>query len=373
VLPEYSSDASSHLYHTWELVEELSHRLKLFIFIEKAKEPPGLKSADYIYIQKFNLLPLRLIERFIVFLWARLRGYREFYVHISHFSAILAAMVARHSGGRVYYWYCGLRSVSVDQQRKMGAKIRQKLFNEYAFRFNLKVVNFLVTGTPSMANYYWQNFGISMRKIKVIPNSINLARFQSGNHNPAEFKKEMGITENNKMVLFVHWLSERKGAHYLAAIIKEVTAKIPNAVFIIVGDGPYRGKLIQEINDTGLDKYVKLTGGVPNAEIAKYYAIADLFIMPSTDEGFPRVLLEAMAMGVPFVATDVGGVRDILTKRQMEFITPVGDVAAFNQKVINLLGDDKLREELKAEGLRKVAEFDRQAVAELFYAMIVRG
>ncbi len=185
--------------------------------------------------------------------------------------------------------------------------------------------------------------------------------------------KELDIPNSRKVVLFVHWLSERKGAHYLPGIIKKVVDKIPNAVFVVVGDGPYRGKLIQEINEVGIGEYTRVTGGVPNAKIPQYYCLADLFIMPSTDEGFPRVLLEAMAMGIPFVANDVGGVRDILTTKQLAFINPVGDITAFSGKIIRLLNDDKLRNELKAEGFTKVKEFEERAVADLFASMIAGG
>ena len=175
--------------------------------------------------------------------------------------------------------------------------MRQKFLNDCAFRFNLKMINCLVTGTPLMAEHYSQNYGISINKIKVIPNSINRARFQPGNYDYTKIKEEFGVPEDNKVVLFIHRLSERKGAHYLAEIISNVSDKNPHTTFIIIGDGPYRDKLAQQINNAGLAKYTKLTGGVPNTEVSRYYAIADLFIMPSTDEGFPRVLLEAPRRG----------------------------------------------------------------------------
>jgi glycosyltransferase involved in cell wall biosynthesis len=374
VLPEYSSRTCSHAYHTWELIEDLAQRMRIYLFIERADEPPELPSADHIYVQKFTGFPLRLLERLFLFLLIRLRGYQDFYVHISHFSSIVAAVVARLSGGRVYYWNCGLRTVSAQQQKTFLHRVRHRLLNECAFRWNLKMINYLVTGTPLMAEYYSRSFGIAMKKIKVIPNSINLERFrQPDKEHKVELMKDLGISDSNRIVLFVHWLSERKGAQYLPEIIEKVTAEIPGAVFVIAGDGPDRDKLLLGIKDAGLEKNARVIGGVPNAKIPQYYALADLFIMPSTDEGFPRVLLEAMAMGAPFVANDVGGVRDIITQRQLEFITPVGDVTAFSDKIISLLKDNKLRDELKAEGYLKVKQFEKQAVADMFASMLSTG
>ena len=78
VLPEYSSSTSSHLYHTWELIEDLAQKIRIYLFVERATEPPKLKSADHIYVQRFTLFPFRLLERFFMLLLIRLRGYRDF-------------------------------------------------------------------------------------------------------------------------------------------------------------------------------------------------------------------------------------------------------------------------------------------------------
>ncbi len=208
VLAEFSPDICSHLYHTWELLEDLTHRVKIYLFVERAAETPDLKFAEHVYVQKFTRFPFRLLERFLIFSLIRLRGYRNFYVHISHFSSLLAAVVARLSGGRAYYWNCGLRSVSANERRSFRSRMRQKFLNDCAFRLNLKMINYLVTGTPLMAEHYSRNYGISVNKIKVIPNSINLARFQPGNYDCTKIREEFGVTEGNKVVLFVHWLSE---------------------------------------------------------------------------------------------------------------------------------------------------------------------
>jgi glycosyltransferase involved in cell wall biosynthesis len=373
VLPEYSPGTSSHLYHTGELLEELAQRLRIYLFVERWAEYPSIKGVEQVYLQRFRRFPWKLLERFIVFLGLRLKGYHTFYIHISHFSALLAALITRVLGGRVYYWNCGLRKGAKTSPQTLSERVRKKLLDECAFKLTLKMINFLVTGTPLMARHYSRNFGINLKKIKVVPNSINLERFRQESYSRAALRQELAIGKESKVVLFVHWLSERKGAHYLAKIIGEVTAQVPNAVFVIVGDGPYREKLVRELDAAGLEKHTKLIGSVPNAEVPRYYALADLFIMPSTDEGFPRVLLEAMAMGVPFVAIDVGGVRDILTARQLEFVTAEDDLATFTKKVIELLDSDSLREELRQEGLVKVREFDREAVANLLASTLTEG
>lgn len=82
---------------------------------------------------------------------------------------------------------------------------------------------------------------------------------------------------------------------------------MPKTVFTIIGDGIYRGPIQDEVRRRGLQDRVNFIGYVPNKEIHKYLSSTDLVIAPSENEGFPRVLIEAMAMGVHFVATNVGG------------------------------------------------------------------
>lgn len=165
----------------------------------------------------------------------------------------------------------------------------------------MKVIDYLVTGTESVKMFYHRTFKFPLKRIIVLPNEIDLNRF-----NPAQFdrqllRREFGISEMEKIVLFVHRVVERKGAHHITQIAKLVLSHIPEAKFIVVGDGPYFNILKEKIVEDGLRDKIVLLGWRPNKEIMKLYAIADVFIMPSEEEGFPRVLLESMAMGFPLL------------------------------------------------------------------------
>jgi glycosyltransferase involved in cell wall biosynthesis len=344
VLPEYRTDASSHYYHLYELIEDLGKELDVRVFVEYAKEKPTFANAKGVYVQRLHFLPLRMLERFAVFLAFRARGCRKFYVHQARGSAIIASAVTRLTAGKTFFWYCGWM---------IGEEHKTTLFDVC-----LKAVDYLVTGNRTMAEYYHKTFNVPNEKIRIMPNWVNLQRFDA-----KRFIKEEA--REKKVVLFVHWLSERKGAQHLAQIAEDV-----DAVFIVVGDGPYREKLEAEIKEKNLGERMKLVGEVPNTKIPEYFAAADVFIMPSMEEGFPRVLLEAMAMGVPFVASDVGGVRDILTEQQQKFVVPAGDVGCFTEKLKKLLQDGALRKDLKAEGEKKVLEYSKEKVVKRFLEAI---
>ena len=337
VLPEYSIDTALHYYHIYKFLDDISHSLNIILFIEKSIEKPQFNYIRNIYVQKYRHFLLSITERFIIFLLLRFRGYKKYYIHQSHISALIASIITKIAGGKTFFWNCGLRRHNVPKIKLNHQTIIEKIRSDYLFQFTIKIVDFFVTGTPIMAKYYCNNYGIKMNKIRILPNWVDLDRFNPEKFDKKGLKTQLGLCEDKKVILFVHWLSKRKGAQYISEIAKRVLAEIPVSL-VVVGDGPYRERLENEIEANGLEE-VKLLGKIPNRKIQEIYAIADVFIMPSLDEGFPRVLLESMAMNVPFVAFDVGGVRDIVPEDDEYFIVKRGDVLEFSLKVIELLKD----------------------------------
>jgi glycosyltransferase involved in cell wall biosynthesis len=120
-----------------------------------------------------------------------------------------------------------------------------------------------------------------------------------------------------------------------------------------------------------LKKFIEIIGGVSNKDIVNYYADADLFIMPSMEEGFPRVLLEAMALGIPYVASDVGAVREISPETAQRFLIKSGEVEKFAQKIQILLSDPKTYNQFKKEELEKVKEYSLDRVLDKFLDLFV--
>ncbi|HLC33606.1 MAG TPA: glycosyltransferase family 4 protein, partial [Anaerolineales bacterium] len=109
---------------------------------------------------------------------------------------------------------------------------------------------------------------------------------------------------------------------------------------------------------------------VPNRDAPAYFHAADLYLMPSLEEGFPRVLLEAMASACPFVAFDIGGVSDILTREQAAELVRAGAVDEFTRRCVDLMKNHNLRQLLAAAGLERVQAFDEERVAEMFVEMM---
>jgi glycosyltransferase involved in cell wall biosynthesis len=164
-----------------------------------------------------------------------------------------------------------------------------------------------------MGEYYANVVGVNSKKIKILYNDIDLSRFT-----PA--KESENSAQDVVKLLMVHRLSPvRKTMFYLPYIIQELANKYPKLKFhlTIVGGGPEKKELEDSINRLKLASLITLSGPIPNKDIAVLYQKTDIFIQPSYNEGFPRVVLEAMASGLPIVATDAGGTHQIVGKSSL--------------------------------------------------------
>jgi len=347
ILPAYDESTDSHFYHLYELLEELSKKLDIFLVIEKSKQK-DINLGNRVYVQKFRFLPLRFLESFLIILRARSLGYKNFYTHYCYIGAVNAGIISRLTKGRSFYWHC-----------EMIWMFRQKIFSKIGFNLSLKLSHFLVTGSEKMKEGYSEHYGLSLNKIKIMPNWVNLKRFKS---NISSIKHQA----SSKIILFIHWLSKRKGADIIIPIALNFKLLTINYKLLIIGDGPYKEKLLEEIKENKLEKFIKVLGKVPNKEIAKYYALADILILPSAEEGFPRVLLEAMAMSIPYVAFDVGAIREISPETAQRFLVRPGDIEKLVYKIENLLSDKKIYNQFRREELEKVKEYSLDKVIDKF-------
>lgn len=355
ILPDYNSKTDSHFFHLYEFLEKASKKLDIFLIVERSKKEdigsamPGIK---IIYVQKFKFIPFRFVESFIAILIARIKGYKNFYTHYCYIGGVNAAIISRIFGGKSYYWNCAMNWL-----------FKKKDSSKMGYELCLKWSHYLVTGSEGMKQGYAEHYQLNPDKIKVIPNWINLERFKPEN---SKLK-----TQNSKTLLFVHWLSKRKGADMIVPIANKLSKILTTKPkILIVGDGPYKEQLLKEIKENNLENYIEVLGGIPNKNLPEYYAKADIFIMPSMEEGFPRVLLEAMAVGVPYVASDVGAVRELSSEIAQRFLVKPGDVEMFAHKIEALISDEKIYDDFRKEELQKIKEYSLDNIINKFINLI---
>jgi glycosyltransferase involved in cell wall biosynthesis len=366
LLPRYNQDSAEHVYHLYGFLRELRTKLAVDVWVEDLQ---GAPPAD---------LPMRALRfrqpllRFAEELWRCLRagwdGECAFYVHYSYTAGLAAAIAARLTGGKAYYWNCGMYAEFTPPR---GAPLPQRLregWNRGLLEACVRWSTHLVTGTPRMAEYYARNAKVDRAKILVLPNFVEAERFRSVGRQAA--RAALGIPEQQSVFLFLHRVAPRKGAYYLPALAARIKRSFGPARIVVAGDGPYLPILRERARQEGLADMFDFRGWVPNRETPLFFRAADLFIMPSDEEGFPRVLLEAMAAECAFVAFDVGGVRDILAPDQMGCLVPARDKEEFARRCIAALRDQPVREQWIQAGRIQAALFSQERVVTAFRRMI---
>ncbi len=178
----------------------------------------------------------------------------------------------------------------------------------------LKQADKIIVVSNATKNYVL-SLGAKPSRVKVLHNGVDLDRFKPLPKVKDEMRRKIGIQKDATVVLTVRRLVYKNGVDTLIDAANIAVKKNPKLVFLIAGKGPDMASVQAQIEKLGLDKNIKLTGFVADKDLHLYYNTADLFVLPSkSGEGLPLVALEAMACGLPVIATNVGGISEILVK-----------------------------------------------------------
>ncbi len=347
VLPSYQRQTSEHLAHNYELLETAGQYLDIFVVVEKGEAPTSIRNLAGHHVMRHQAAGLSLgkvLEFARVAAQLRYKGYRRLYAHYSNLGAIVGSALLRPLGGQTFYWHCyydwgAIRSD--DFQRSSGRRLTN---------LALRLVSYYVAGTCTTGQAYAHGFQFNQNKIVILPNWVDGNRFVKSVEAGRQVRKELAIPADAPVVLYVHRLEKSKGVSALPIIAQEVLQALPETLFVVAGDGSLRAQLEAELERRGLVDHFRLTGNVTNDRLPALYSAADLFIMPSTIECFPHVVLEAMATQTPQIVTEVGGVREILPEIYRPFVVPVDDWTAFAQKIVQLIRDPAFASTLSEAG-----------------------
>lgn len=189
--------------------------------------------------------------------------------------------------------------------------------------------------------------GIDANRIDLVYNAIDVDLWNRAMV-ASSFRAELQIPDIAKLVGVVGRLSKEKGIDITLEVAQKVIAVRPDTYFVLVGDGPNRQEVEQNLLELGLSKNVFLVGFRKDA--LNIYAGLDLFLSTSLTEGTPNTVLEAMAMEVPVVHTAVGGVPEIIEDGVDGILCKVGDVEGISQAVLSVLNDEEQARQLREQG-----------------------
>lgn len=191
------------------------------------------------------------------------------------------------------------------------------------------------------------------RKIQLVHNAIDLATYTRTTSKELA-KREIGLEGNDPLIGMVCRLSPEKGIIEATAMVSRLNAQGKRVQLWVAGDGPFRPDIEREIASRGLGEQVRLLGQLSDTRM--FYQAMDAFLLNSIREGLPNVVLEAMALEVPVVATRVAGVPSLIRPNQTGWLIEPGDEKALDSSVLESL-DPQLGAE-KASSARRLIETD---------------
>ncbi len=199
-----------------------------------------------------------------------------------------------------------------------------------------------------------QFYRIDESKVRIVPNGVDVEKFKPFSDIEAA-KRQFGLGDE-PCVLFVGSLIPRKGSTFLVEAAKKIVAQKSNTKFLIVGEGPLRKQLDNSLEDANLTRNFKFLGNLKDDKLPAVYNCADVFVLPSIQEGQGIVLLEAQACAKPVVAFNIGGVNEAVCNGETGLLVKLGNTDEFADAVLKLISEKNLQDKMGVAGRKFVLE-----------------
>ncbi|HEV8582376.1 MAG TPA: N-acetyl-alpha-D-glucosaminyl L-malate synthase BshA [Thermoanaerobaculia bacterium] len=211
-----------------------------------------------------------------------------------------------------------------------------------------------------------EQLGIS-NQIDVVPNFIDPARFEQARESPGARR---WARPGERLLVHISNFRPVKRVMDVIAVFERVQRRVPSRL-ILVGDGPDRGKVEQYCREHHICGAISFIGSLPLIE--EVLVGADVFLLPSESESFGLAALEAMSCEVPVIATNAGGLPEVVVHGETGFLCPVGDVEGMAAAALRLLSDEDLRRRFgEASRRRAVEQFSQDTIVQRYRAIYQR-
>jgi len=197
--------------------------------------------------------------------------------------------------------------------------------------------------------------------VTVILNGVDLRRYVP-EADKSEMRKKLGLASESKIIAVVATFKEQKGHRFLIEAASSLGKNFPGLQILLIGDGELRGDLEKQTRDLALNETIKFLG--IREDIPDLLSVSDMFVLPSLWEGLPMALVEAMASGLPIVATEVSGSKQAIIPGKTGLLVPPGDVQELEKAISFLLTQPELGEQMGAAArIRAKEEFSAEKQA----------
>lgn len=255
------------------------------------------------------------------------------------YSSLLGAAAARLAGVRV-----------IACQRHL--KLTDRRVHEIGTRVIHRLAHRMLVNSEAIRDRILDQGIARPRKIRVIRNGVRSAIFDTDARE--ELCRELGIDSEAKLIGIVARLQLVKGHRFFIEAAARVLRNEPHANVILVGDGPLRSEIEEQAAALGIGDRVRFLGD--RTDVARLVSALDLLVLASLHEGSPNAVMEAMSAGVPVVATEVGGTKELITDRETGYLVPAADAEALAEGMLFALSDQANRANVLAAARRRVNE-----------------
>lgn len=228
----------------------------------------------------------------------------------------------------------------------------------------------LVAVSEEVRRSYSGALSVPVDRIAVIPNGVDtlLLRPRPDYAPVQKCRQALALPSSGRIIVALARLVPQKGLRHLLAALALPPLRALDATLLVAGDGPLRHELSSQARGLGIEQRVSFLGRLE--QVVPLLEAADVFALPSIYEGLPLALLEAMALGVPAVASDLPELRDLASGRSLELV-PAGDEPSLAQALARLLTDQAQARSTAARGVARVADaYDARANAARFLALV---
>lgn len=200
-------------------------------------------------------------------------------------------------------------------------------------RMTVALADRVVAVSPAVRLYAIERLGVPDKKVEVIPNGVDVSRL-SHLPDPLESRSHFGFDASDLVITCVANFRPVKGHCFLIQAFEQVHKEHPAARLLLIGDGIIRDQLQQSAASLGVSSRVKFAGELQDIRYA--LAASSVFVMPSLTEGMSNAILEALAAGIPVVATSVGGNTDLIRDGENALLVPPSDIKALAAAILRL-------------------------------------
>lgn len=329
----------------------------------KIFDPNGMKRPFFeevngkLKIVRLPITPLNRPWSFLLsfFVWACINRNAFQIIHAHNAPlGVMACVVSWFVRKKVIIKIPGMKYVDYLKGTSLRSRLRRWILTGSTDRF--------IAVSSEMAEAL-REAGIAPEKIALIRNGIELTAFNADNDRLA-LKTSLLGDPKLQVALFVGRLAEEKGLDQLLTVWAALPSR-DGRLLLIVGDGPMRSKLESRAGHLGLYPSVRFAGH--QADVSKFYSVADLFVLPSKTEGMSNSLLEAMAAGLPAIASNVGGNKEAIKDQESGFLVDLQDTQAWTHVLLALLSDPDLRARMGNAARSRARDFDIRDVARQYH------